>query len=114
MLIIFNVQPPIGDNIGNVILQLWLRVGIQELFIVSTQSPLLLPMVSLMVSLGMFSPLLLIFFHLFGFIITYALTHISFAIATIIPNYPGKVFLFTVVTSNKVVLPHFGYRVACP
>ena len=71
MLIIFNVQPPIGENIGNGIIQRWLKVGIQELFFASMQSPLLLPMAANLVPLCMFSPLILILFHLFGYIITY-------------------------------------------
>ena len=107
MLLIFNVDPPIGDNIGNRILQCWIRVGIYELFLVSTQSPLLIPMVGLLEPLGVFILLLLLLFHLFVFIITYALTYISFAIAPMVPNFPDKVILITVVTNNKVVVPLF-------
>ena len=47
MLIIFNVDPPIGNKIGNGIIQRLIRVGICELFLVSTHSLLLLPIVSL-------------------------------------------------------------------
>ena len=108
MLIIFNVEPPIGDNIGNGIIQHWLRVGIHELFLVSTHYPLLLPMVALLIPLGTFNSLLLIFFHLLGLIITQALTYISFTIAPTSTNCPDEVIIITVETNNTVVVSHFA------
>ena len=108
MLIIFNVEPPIGENIGKIILQRCLRVGIHELFLVSTHYPPLLPMVALLVPLGTFSPLILLFFHLFGFITTQALTYISFTIAPIISNFPEELIIVTLVTNNTVVVTHFA------
>ena len=55
MLLISNVEPPIGENISNIILQSWLRVVIHELFLVSTHYLLLLPIVALMVPIDTFS-----------------------------------------------------------
>ena len=108
MLIIFNVEPLIVDSIGNGILQCWLRVGIRELFLVSTDSPLLITMVALLVPLGTFIPLLPLLLHPSGFIVTYALTYISSAIEPMIPNCPGKLILITVETKNTVVVPYFA------
>ena len=106
MLIIFNVETPIGENIGNIILQRWIRVGIHELFLVSMHYPLLFPMVALLIPLGTFSPLLLLFFHLFGFIITQSLTYIRFTIALMVPNCHDEVVLIAVDTNNTVIVPH--------
>ena len=106
MLVIFNAEPPIYGNIGNVILQRWIRVIIREIIIVSTHSSLLFPMVALLIPLGTFSPLLLLFFHLFGFIITQSLTYIRFTIALMVPNCHDEVVLIAVDTNNTVIIPH--------
>ena len=70
ILTIFNVEPPIDDNIGNEILQIWIRFGIHELFIVSKHYPLLIPMVYLLVPIGTSRLLIIPLFHIFGFITT--------------------------------------------
>ena len=108
MLIIFNVEPNIGDNIGNGIIQRWLRFRINELFLVSIHYPLLLSMVALLVPLGTYILLLLIFFHPFDFIIPNLLNYRSFKIAPMITNCPDKVVLIKLVTNNTVVVPHFA------
>ena len=109
MLVIFNVEPPIGDDIPNGIIKRWIRVGINELFLVPEHSPLLLPLFDILIPLDTFSPILLLFFQLFGFIITYALNYISFAIAPMNPNFSDKLILITTVTNKIVIVTHFTY-----
>ena len=106
MLIIFNIEQPIGNNIGNGTLQSCIGVGINELFLVSTQSMMMLPMVSLLVYLGASHLLIFLFFRIFGFIITYPLTYIRFVIAPMIPNFTDKVIIITVDTNNTVFVTH--------
>ena len=113
MRIIFNVHPPIGNNIGNGILQSWIRAGFQEFRLVSRQYLLLIRMIALLLPLGTFRPTLLLFFHLFGLIVTYILIYICFPIAPMITNIPNKLFLLEVVTNNTVVEPHFAFGVSC-
>ena len=57
-------------------------------------------------------PPLLLLLQMFGFIVTYALIYICFAIAPMIANFPDRVFLLAVVTNTTVIEPHFGYGVA--
>ena len=103
MLIIFNVWSYIGDNTGNGILQSWIRIRYQELSLIPTQSQLHLSVAALMVPLGMFSPPLLFLFRLFGFIVTFALIYIYFAIAQMIINCHNEAILLSVVTNNTVI-----------
>ena len=63
MRIIFNVHPPIGNNIGNGILQSWIRAGFQEFRLVSRQYLLLIRMIALLLPLGtLILPLLLLLY----------------------------------------------------
>ena len=66
-------------------------------------------MIALLVPIGMLSPPLILLLHIFGFIVTWALIYICFAIAPIISNCPEKVFTPAVVTNKIVFEPHFIY-----
>ena len=72
MITIFNIQPPIVENIDNGILQCWRRVGFQEFSLVSTQYPLILPMVSLLVPLGTLGR---VFFFCSTFLVSFSTKH---------------------------------------
>ena len=71
-------------------------------------SNLLITKVAMLVPLGTFIKIILLFYHLFGFISTWALNYIIFAIAPMMPNCPDEVIIITVVKNSTVIVPHFA------